>query len=386
MNKKGNKIAIFCRNAIDAIDGNYPGGAEKQLILISKGLKDRGYHVSLIDVFHNKESINYKGFYIVAPWEKNKGINGIRFLYYQLPSLWKTMRKINVDYYYIRGEGLLYSFIALFCRFQKVKYIWGLAGDWEADPALRKHRKKKRNFVGTLSKVYLANFSNKIQRKYCSIAICQNNYQKENLGDTVGKSLIIKNIIESGNPVDLQNNVNRTIDFLWVAQISGIKGEAYLLELARRLPECSFYVLGKVHKNFEASGLYQDMINQKNLKLVGHVSNKEVIDLLDKSKFYLHTSATEGVSNSILEAMSRGVVVISMFYDADNVFSKSKAGLLANDNIDKAVELISTYSEDNGMRKEIGESAINYVSVNHSREKIIDEYIGVLNRIKSECK
>ena len=70
--------------------------------------------------------------------------------------------------------------------------------------------------------------------------------------------------------------------------------------------------MGRERKKIEA--LVSQLALQKNLQLLGERTHKEVLQLMQRAKIFLHTSSYEGFSTVCLEALNAGAHVISFCY------------------------------------------------------------------------
>lgn len=81
------------------------------------------------------------------------------------------------------------------------------------------------------------------------------------------------------------------------------KGLKYFLELAKKMPEWDFILIGKVDKNFE---FLKDFEDCSNLLMTGYITDEELDTHLNESKFYIQLSQHEGFGCSIVDAALMG--------------------------------------------------------------------------------
>jgi len=113
------------------------------------------------------------------------------------------------------------------------------------------------------------------------------------------------------------------------------------------------------------------------IHFTGGVNN--VHEYLQASDMFVLPSANEGFSNSLIEAMACGVPVISTFKDAAaDVIHNGKNGISTSvGNFSELYEAIETLLRNKGMAISLGRAGLQTVRDNYSKEKIIDEYIGL---------
>lgn len=95
-----------------------------------------------------------------------------------------------------------------------------------------------------------------------------------------------------------------------VANLFAVKNIALVFEIAKRLKECDFVIIGD---GTEKKHLQNLLANEKigNVKLLGFKTAPEVREHYQKSGCYLLTSFAEGTPTSALEAMACGLPVVS---------------------------------------------------------------------------
>lgn len=81
------------------------------------------------------------------------------------------------------------------------------------------------------------------------------------------------------------------------------KGHKYFLELARKMTDWSFMLIGKVSSDFLH---LQEFQNCQNLTMLGYLPDSYFNEILNESKFYLQLSHHEGFGCSIVDAALMG--------------------------------------------------------------------------------
>lgn len=117
---------------------------------------------------------------------------------------------------------------------------------------------------------------------------------------------------------------------------------------------------------------------ENEVKLQG--SREDVVNLLGDYTFFMHTAKYEGFGNVLIEAMSKGLVVISTDVDFGprEIITSGQNGYLLSSDVDKWVSFIMTFQFNNGFSDEVRINAITR-SKQFSSEVIADKYLNVLN-------
>ncbi len=123
----------------------------------------------------------------------------------------------------------------------------------------------------------------------------------------------------------LPTNAQRDIDILAVGSFEPLKQydvfTNVILQLKSSLPEIHAFHCGigreqqKIELLIKSSGL------ENNLELLGAKTHEETIQLMQRTKLFLHTSSYEGFSTVCIEALSAGAHVISFHYPLGHAVS-----------------------------------------------------------------
>ncbi len=108
---------------------------------------------------------------------------------------------------------------------------------------------------------------------------------------------------------DLQRKENMII---YLGRLESVKRGWLFCEIARRLPQYQFYVLGKYHRDsLRNKELMQQYETIPNLHFVGHVEGKEKEQYLKRARLIINTSIHEALPVSFLEALAYGTCIVS---------------------------------------------------------------------------
>lgn len=130
----------------------------------------------------------------------------------------------------------------------------------------------------------------------------------------ISPSIIAENGIDLSDFPELNVGL-RTIDIIGVGSLKKLKNYTLFIECIKELkkdhPQLSAVIVGEG----EEKEMLQSLINtyelQDTIKLLGAKSHAVVLELLNQSKLFLHTSIYEGNSSALIEALYSGCQVIS---------------------------------------------------------------------------
>ncbi len=169
--------------------------------------------------------------------------------------------------------------------------------------------------------------------------------------------------------------VNRVIDYdlIFVGRFVSKKDPRILIyvlnELVKTFPNIKLCMVGSGYLYSEVSNLIRGFNLNKNVELKGLLSHSEVFDLLVKSKIYIQHSVTsadgdqEGFPNSILEASSLGLPVVSTIHAGiPEIVLDGVSGFLVQEfDYLMMAKKISELLNDDELRKILGDSGQKYI-------------------------
>jgi glycosyltransferase involved in cell wall biosynthesis len=192
-----------------------------------------------------------------------------------------------------------------------------------------------------------------------------------------------------GAPVNMAVEIPKTndskrkdIDILWVNNLRPFKRPEFVIEIAKKMPQYKFVMIGGPCTGFLA--YYKKIENQakrvKNLKFVGSVPYSKINSYFQQSKLFVNTSYTEGFPNSFLQAWIRSVPVIT-FFDPDNLIKKKMLGIVPS-NSDEMELCLDALMNDDKKRRSLGENAKRFANEHYSPDKVVNTYIKLLKKLQ----
>lgn len=192
------------------------------------------------------------------------------------------------------------------------------------------------------------------------------------------------------NPIELDMNYNFDLSkkkkqVIFLGRLEAQKRAWLFCEVAKRMPEYEFYVMGKFFRDEENNKkpLLPYLNNDiPNLLFTGHLEGDEKEKLIKESRILLNTSIWEGIPISWLEALQYGTSVVSCL-DNENLPSRFGAyvgEILGDgyDNVDLFIPVIQELMENDELYSRKAQSAIEYIRENHNIEKFIEDMRNVI--------
>lgn len=118
--------------------------------------------------------------------------------------------------------------------------------------------------------------------------------------------------IEKG-PYDQEQE--RTIDFLFVGFLNAIKNLDLFLEILYSLKQLNHNfnatIVGEEYPGTNYIKIIESYGLENNITFIGRLGNRDVLKLMEKSKILVHTSSFESQGYVFLEALSKGMTIVS---------------------------------------------------------------------------
>lgn len=347
------------------------GGAELQQLLIGKELVRRGFDVSIISAAHKPEEIRKDlPFKIVPAFKPGAGLPLIRFFYPKLVKIWRALCSADADIFYVRGGGFILAPVVFYAKLKHKKVVFCGADDTDFDP----------------KRVQLPIFRDRMFYywgiKRCDKIVVQNKAQRKLLQENFNKK---GEIIRNGFYKTNHNSAIRN-EILWVATIRKKKNPQLFIELAKRFPKEKFVMIGgRVPGNyFERQDLF-DYITEKakevpNLEFKGFLPFEETDKQFARAKLFINTSMHEGFPNTLLQAWSRGIPVIS-FVNPDDLIGKYPLGVA----VKNFEEMVQKLQEVLSKRIRFSQQKIKtFFEKNLTIENTVDKYEILFNHLVSK--
>ena len=189
------------------------------------------------------------------------------------------------------------------------------------------------------------------------------------------------------NPVDIDesfdlDNYKKKNNIIFLGRIESVKRGWLFCEIAKKMPEYEFYVLGQCFREKEKNAkIIEQYMEIKNLHFEGHVDGDKKASYLKDAKIIVNTSIHEALPISFIEALSYGVLIVSN-RNPENLTLKFGVwtGQINGDGFDKIdlyVNAIKEIMNDEDKRLKLSKLGREYVKNVHS----VDKFISGLKRM-----
>ncbi|MBD3227750.1 MAG: glycosyltransferase [Candidatus Lokiarchaeota archaeon] len=342
----------------------YIGGAELKQVLIGRELTKQGYDISFIiyDIKGERKN-DLDKIILIGSFPQTKNLSLVR----KAMNLWKSLKKANSEIY-IQSGGTPGT-VALYCLVTGKRYVKWLASDRNV------HLTGVDNKTSLMMKIAMY-----FDIKFAHLIIAQNTYQKKIIEKKFQKScVLIKNPVPGQKTKINSKKDKKTV--LWVGTIRSIKQPEVFLEVAKKLPEYSFVMIGG------SSDTEPDLYDQikkgtqkiPNLEFLGFIPYHEMKKYYAESCIVVNTSKIEGFPNIFLEAWINYTPVVSLNVDPDEIICKYNLGFHSK-TFDKMIQDITTLLRDESLRKKLGKSSADYVKKEHNINNITKNFVSMFEK------
>lgn len=357
-------------NFLDAGEPSGAGGAERQQYLVGRELLRRGHDVSLVTRNFDDGAIRVRseGFDV---WKTIPDVRGVRNAPLKGLRVLDTLRRVDADVYYVRGNDFLCMVTGTFCRVAPARFVYAVSVDEHVEPeALREWNPlRRRAFLAAV--------------RGSDAVAAQTEYQRDVLAEAHGvESTVVPNGYELPPREDVLPHVDRE-HVLWIGRMARAqKRPERFLDLARALPDLQFVMVGPPNDDEEAyfERLRSEAEGIDNLRFVGFVPPSKVADYYRRASLLVNTSASEGFPNTFLEAWRWATPVVSLEYDLDGTLRAGTVGRHSG-SMDRLEADVESLVADVDRRAELGWNAREHVAANYGIDGVADRYEALFERV-----
>lgn len=157
---------------------------------------------------------------------------------------------------------------------------------------------------------------------------------------------------------------------LFIGRLLPVKRPWIYFEIAKRFPDVTFLVVGEMDARQHLKEVISGAQNIPNLKLLGKRTGRDLEDLLEKTWVLINTSIHEGMPQSILQALSYEVPVLSALGFGGTInrygIQASEAHSDGLDEIEPFCRELSSLLNSDSKRTELGRAGLEFVKENYS--------------------
>ncbi|MCB0163496.1 MAG: glycosyltransferase family 4 protein [Anaerolineae bacterium] len=339
-------------------NSNEFGGGESQVAYLATGLAKLGHQVDLI---YGDDRAN------VAP----RVIAGIRCLHAfpswkrpeSLPAFWAALNESAADLIYARVPNVFLWLTGIFSKSHPSStLVFAPGGDRNCNPWQAFTPRNK----------WLHTPLYALGLQLVDIIAAQHDAQADLIRPYVrGKLIVVPNLMPTIT-WKARKFEETDIDAIWIAGIRPVKQLPVFLDVAEKLPDLQFAVVGGFAASVDQESrrdLENRMARMSNLRFLGPQPREKVFQLLIRSKILVNTSVWEGFPNTMLEAWSVNVPVVSLKIDPGGVIQQETIGLVSG-TIPQLIHDVEQLVQTRQLNCEMGKKGREYVDKTHNWEAV----------------
>lgn len=342
------------------------GGEPVQQTLLARALAHRGHEVSMVVADYGQiDDLECRGIRVFKAYRPNAGLPVLRFIHPRWTQLWSALMRADADLYYTSCAGMEVGLLALFCRYFGKRLVFRSASDADCD--------KSRLLVEYARDRWLYGFG----LRRADAILVQSSAQAQTLLRSYGlKSRVAGMLVEV--PVRAPS---QDLDVLWVGNIRSLKRPDRILELAARLPQFSFHMVGGPLPGEEA--LYEEVRESAaalpNLSFHGRLSYRDANAMYGRARLLVNTSDVEGFPNSYLQAWIRGVPVVTLI-DPDSVIRREGLGVTA-DSPEQVSGIIGSLLQSRSDWQAASDRCRRFMAREFGEDRILSSYLDTFEEV-----
>jgi len=345
------------------------GGAEVQQSILARLLARAGYPVSMICLDYGQaQRLAVDGVMVHKTHTPDAGLPVLRFIHPRMTTMWQAMAEVNADIYYQRAAGMLTAVVAAFCRRHHKKSIYAGASDHDFLPGRQdiRYRRDRWLFERGLRRVDRLVVQNPTQQRYC-----RDNYD------------LPSTLIASCYALPATSRPGHGKSVLWVGSMHRNKRPELFLELASRLPQWQFVMVGGPaggHGDAEFFAEIRQMAKRlPNVECTGFLPLAQVEAYFDRAAVLVNTSTHEGIPNTFLQAWARGIPSVA-FVDTGARLHDAPVYRIAG-NIEDMVAEIERLQRDEIYHRRSSTRCREYFTRTHSPDGVLSQYAQLFDEL-----
>lgn len=343
-----------------------PGGAETQILMLSKALARHGLRVAIIaygDQGDLPEQVD--GVRIVARPRYRGGNRRIVGKALEPLRIWHALWRAPSRAVVYRCASLELGLVGLYTVFSNRKLVFSVAS--VSDFAFHEVARKRRHVLLYRLGVRLTNEI--VVQTEEQVPLCEAAFNR--------RPYLIKSLSAPFEPTREEPEA-----FLWVGRLVSYKQPLAYVALARAVPEARFWMVGvpanEAHElpvTEQVAAMAKDV---PNLELLPPRSHAEIGKLMSRAVASVNTALFEGMPNVLLEAWCRGVPALVLEHDPGGVVSKYDLGRFAAGSPERLGEFAREQWYARHDRSELAHRCRAYLTANHAPNAVAQRWLEML--------
>ena len=276
-------------------------------------------------------------------------------------SLHRAMNMADGDIFFQMMADWSTIATAHYCKNMRRRFVFATASDEDCTLHRRRERERKMLFRAI---------------READAVVVQTQRQKEAIEESMGiDAMLIPSIWPT--TADVASGDGDYV--LWAGRIDENKRPQVVVELAEKLPEVRFVMLGYPGDRDLYERIKAKAKKLPNLDFVGFVPFHKTARYFRDARAVLNTSEIEGVPNTFFQAWEYGRSVVTLDIDPDDILSKG-AGFVARD-VDELVDILRELWHQPEKARKAGLRGRRLLEERHLPSTIAEEYLNLFHSL-----
>ena len=364
---------------------NESSALEREVKYFNLLSKDLGYKFFII-TYGNESDLEYSGLFLdseIIPLYKYKKHFDSKLLNFlnSLTFPMKIKKIINEDIHITKQNQLLGSWVSyIFKKITGSKFFIRTGYDMYFFS-----KAEKKSFIKQKLYMLLTFFGLNSADLYSVTSRADYEFLLQSFNFKRNKLKILKNWVETSQSIDTASRNEKLIS---IGRLEYQKNYKFLVkELSGQ--DYPLIIYGSGSKREELLELSKNL--NVNLEIIDSISNRELINNLQNTKYFILPSRYEGNPKALLEAMSAGCIVFaSNIKNHDEIINHKVNGFLFDLQRGSLKDVITQVLNNSKFNKEdlefISKNAVNTINEEYSISKIFNEEKNMLNDLVNNGK
>ncbi|MGN6171004.1 MAG: glycosyltransferase family 4 protein [Solirubrobacteraceae bacterium] len=346
-----------------------PGGAETQILMLSKALAKRGLRVAIV-VLGDPSTLpeDVEGVRIIPRLPYKWGNKGIFGKLLEVVCIWEALWRAPSRTVVYRCASIELGLIGLYTALARRRLVFSTAN--VSDFEFRKLARKARDVHVYRLGVRLANAI--VVQTEEQIAMCEATFNR--------RPYLIKSLCPLAECTREEPEA-----FLWVGRLVSPKQPLEYVRLARAVPDARFWMVGVPPRDVRERPVEDEVRaaarETSNLELLAPRSHAEMGKLMARAVASVNTAKFEGMPNVLLEAWSRGVPALVLHHDPGGVVTKYRLGGFAEGSPETLAELAREQWDSRHDRSELAQRSRAYIAAHHAPDAVATRWLELLTSL-----
>lgn len=337
------------------------GGADVQLVGLGRAIERQGWEVVFITLEPQPEdAVSSPPDRVLTTCRWDRGWPGVRYFHPRLTAFLRALSRAGAAIYLLRTASGSVGLVSLYCRMAGRIAVFSSGSDAHVD---RRYRDRLNGRDQVLYRYGL---------RAAHARVVQTRTQLESLRSHFG---LAGQVIPNWCEVPPPDETASPRYFLWAGTLRREKQPEAFLEIARRLPDLRFVMIGG---RAEDPALYERIRAEvsllPNIEFRGHCDRGSSLASYADAIALINTSAYEGFANTYLEAWARAVPVLTLHGDPDEVICRERLGYHEAD-IGSLAERAKRLARSPQERRAMGRAAQAYVERVHDIGRVTSQWL-----------